>query len=209
MGWLALIVLALAVLAALWRFAGLDRPVLQFVAAALLLGMAGYGWQGRPGLAGKPVPSLGQERLPDSEFAQMRGDTLGRFDNAARWLTIAEVFQRSGDTQNAVDVIRTGVRRNPRDPDLWVGLGNALVVHADGLMSPAAELAFKRAERLAPNHPGPKFFFGLALAQGGRLEEAESIWRGLLATTPPGEWREIIEEKLALIEQARMMARGL
>jgi cytochrome c-type biogenesis protein CcmH/NrfG len=46
------------------------------------------------------------------------------------------------------------------------GLGNALVLHADGMMTPAAELAFQRAAKLAPDHPGPKFFYGLAWRKG-------------------------------------------
>ena len=45
-------------------------------------------------------------------------------------------------------------------------------------MTPSAELAFRRAAQIAPEHPGPKFFFGIALAQGGKFDEAERIWRG-------------------------------
>ena len=70
-------------------------------------------------------------------------------------------------------MIRAGLRSDPDNADLWVGLGNALVVHADGMMSPAAELAFQRAAQIAPDHPGPQFFYGLALAQGGKYDEAE------------------------------------
>lgn len=206
MGWGIMVSLALVALAALWRFAGFDRALVQFVAAALLLGMAGYAWQGRPALAGSPVPPPARQALPDSAFAKARGDLLGRFDSAARWLTIAEVYQRSGDTQNAVGVIKAGLRAYPRDPDLWVGLGNALVIHGDGMMNPAAELAFQRAARLAPDHPGPKFFYGLALAQGGRFDEAERIWRDLLAAAPPdAEWRPMVEERVRAIARARAM----
>ena len=205
-GWLIIAGLALAILAALWRFAGFDRAMLQCVAAALLLGMAGYAWQGRPALAGKPVPPPVRQSLPDSEFAKARGAILGRFDDVARWLTIAEVYQRSGDTQSGVGVIKAGLRAHPDDADLWVGLGNALVLHGDGMMNPAAELAFQRAARLAPAHPGPKFFFGLALAQGGRFDQAERVWRDLLARAPgDAEWRPMVEERVRAIAQARAL----
>jgi cytochrome c-type biogenesis protein CcmH/NrfG len=166
--------------------------------------MAGYAWQGRPSLPGKPLPPIARQEVPDSEFAKMRGDLLGRFDDADRWLTISEVFQRRGDSESAAKVIQAALREHPRDPDLWLGLGNALVVHGGGLMNPAAELAFQRAARLAPNHPGPKFFYGLALAQGGRFEEAERIWRALLASAAPDSvWRPLVEERVRAIEQAR------
>jgi cytochrome c-type biogenesis protein CcmH len=206
MGWAAMLVLTLLAGAGLWRFVGRDKAVLQLLGAALLLALAGYAWQGRPELEGKPKPPPARQQLPDSEFARMREDMLGRFDRASAWLTIAESYQRRGDTQSGAGVIRSALRDSPRDPDLWVGLGNALVVHADGMMSPAAQLAFSRAARIAPEHPGPRFFYGLALAQGGQFDQAEAIWRQLLAEAPAeAEYRRTIEERLHALEQARAM----
>jgi cytochrome c-type biogenesis protein CcmH/NrfG len=207
MAWLFILVMALAIFAALWRFGHLDRGGLQFVGAALLLALAGYAWQGHPRLAGSPHRPPEHRGLPDSEFAKVRQDLIGRFNTADRWLTIAEAYSRDGDTQGAAQIIEAALREHPNDPDLWVGLGNALVIHGGGLMSPAAQLAFDRAAALAPNHPGPKFFYGLALAQGGHLDEAEKVWRDLLATAPPNAmWRGAIEERLQAIEQARAAA---
>lgn len=206
MGWLFIIILALAAFIALWRFGRLDRGGLQFVAAGLLLALAGYAWQGRPGLAGSPHRPPEHRGLPDSEFAKVRHDLMGRFGTADRWLTIAELYNREGDTEGAAQIIEAGLRAHPNDADLWVGLGNALVIHGGGMMSPAAQLAFQRAAAIAPNHPGPKFFYGLALAQGGHLDEAERVWRDLLASAPPtAMWRGAIEERLQAIEQARAM----
>lgn len=206
-GWAAMLILAAAALAGLWRAARLDRAGLQLSAAALLLAMAGYAWQGRPGLGGARAGPPIERELPDSEFAKSREAMLGRFDTASRWLIIAEGYQRRGDTQSAAGAIRAGLKAHPRDADLWVGLGSALVSHGGGLMSPAARLAFARAELLAPNHPGPKFFYGLALAQGGKIDEAENVWRAMLANAPAGAaWRGQVEERLRAIERARVMA---
>lgn len=204
MGWVLFLFIALSLFAALWRFARLDAASLQFLGAALLLALAGYAWQGRPTLAGQPKKAPERQRLPDSEFAQTRQDMLGSFDRASRWLGMAESYQRGGDTRGGVDIIRSGLRNNPRDPDLWVGLGNALILHSGGLMTPAAELAFRRAEEIAPGHPAPRFFYGLGLAQSGRYDEAERIWRGILATAPAdASWRPMIEERIRMIEEAR------
>lgn len=209
MGWLMLLILALAVGLALWRFGHLKGPPLQFLLAGLFLAMAGYAWQGSPNLRGSPVPPPVKEHLPDSEFAKTRGDLLGRFDTAAQWLTLAEAYQRDGDTRGGVDIIRSALRKYPNDPDLWVGLGNALVIHAQGLMTPAAELAFRRAAKIAPDHPGPKFFYGLALAQAGRFDQAETIWKNLLASAAPdAEWRAMVEQRLAMLEQAKAASMG-
>jgi cytochrome c-type biogenesis protein CcmH/NrfG len=204
MGWLIMAALTLAAGAGLYVFVRADTGALQFTAAALLLALAGYAWQGHPGLVGAPKTAPGRQALPDSDFAKTRENMLGRFDQASAWLTMADSFQRRGDTQSAAELLQGAVQRTPNNPDLWVGLGNALVVHGGGMMSPAAQLAFNRAARLAPNHPGPRFFYGLALAQGGNYAEAERIWRELLAAAPPdAEYRAIVEERLAALEQAR------
>ena len=205
-GWIVMLVLALAAGAGLWRFAARDRAALQFLGAALLLALAGYAWQGRPDLEGRPKPPPARGSVPDSEFARTREDMLGRFDRAATWLILAESYQRRGDTKSGVDVIRSGLRSSPDDADLWVGLGNALVIHNDGMMSPAADLAFARARQIAPEHPGPRYFHGLALAQGGNFDEAERIWSELIVQAPPdAEYRQMIEERLAQLRAQRAM----
>jgi cytochrome c-type biogenesis protein CcmH len=205
-GWLILAALALAAFAAVWRFGRLDGAGMQLLAAALLLAFAGYAWQGRPGLAGSPKRPAETQELPDSAFAQMRQGMLGRFDTADRWLTIAEGFQRRGDTRGGAGLIRSALREHPDNAILWIGYGNALVVHAGGMMTPAAQLAFERSAQLAPEHPAPRFFFGMALAQSGRLDEAGRVWRELLASAPPdAQWRAGVEAQLQQLEQARAM----
>jgi len=204
MGWVMTIALALLTGVGLWVFLRRDRGALQFAAAAILIALSGYALQGRPALPGAPKPPPPRADVPDSEFTQMRGDMLGRFDRAAMWLTMAEGYQRRGNTKAAVEIIQSGLRDSPNDADLWVGLGNALVIHGGGMMNPAAQYAFQRAQTIAPNHPGPRFFYGLALAQGGHFDEAERIWRGLLAEAPAdAPYRATIEERLQALAAAR------
>lgn len=208
MGWVVMLVLAALVAGGLWRWLRHDVGVVQFLGAALLLALAGYAVQGRPGQAGAPKAAAVRQALPDSAFAELRPELLGQFDQASAWLTMAESYQRTGDTKSGVDAVRRGIQLNPSNADLWVGLGNALVLHSEGLMSPAAELAFNRASQLAPEHPGPRFFYGLALAQGGRYEEAEQLWRQLLASAPPSaNWRGAIEQQLQALAAARSQGR--
>lgn len=204
MGWVLFLFVALVLFAALWRFGRMDAGGLQFLGAALLLALAGYAWQGRPELEGSPKRPPERQRLPDSDFAETRRDVLGNFNGATSRLAIADSFQRRGDTLGAAQIIEGGLRTNPRNVDLWVGLGNALVLHSGGMMTPAAQLAFARAEAIVPGHPAPRFFYGLGLVQGGRFDEAERIWRSLLADAPPDvSWRPMVEERLRMIEQAR------
>jgi cytochrome c-type biogenesis protein CcmH len=81
-------------------------------------------------------------------------------------------------------------------------MANALVSHADQRLSPAAILAFRRAQNAAPDNPGPPFFLGLALAQSGRLQEGRAIWAELLARTPQGApWRADLTDKVGQLDR--------
>jgi len=204
MAWIIAVALALLVGAGLYVFVRRDAGALELTAAALLVALAGYSWQGHPGFAGAPKAAPGRQQLPDSEFSKTREDMLGRFDRAWALLNMADGFQRRGDTEDAARLLEGAVGRNPRNVELWIGYGNALVMHGGGMMNPAAQLAFQRAAALAPDHPAPRFFYGLALAQGGNYDEAERIWRELLANAPPdSQYRPIVEERLQALAQAR------
>ena len=204
MGWILLLLMALALFAALWRFARLDTGPLQFLLAALLIAFAGYAWQGRPGLEGAPRAAAAPQRVPPNPFAEVRKDVFGGFDASDRWLTIAESYQRRGDTRSGAAVIRSGLRAHPRSAALWTGYGNALMLHGGGAISPAADLAFRRAAGLAPKHPAPRLFYGMALLTGGRFADAERVWRQALVLAPPNaRYRPGLEQQLAMIAQAR------
>ena len=206
MGWVIIAALAALLGAALWRFGNFRGPMLQLLLAAILFALAGYAWQGRPALGGQPKAQAARQDKPDTAFALLRGEFLERFDYASRWLIIADSYQRRGQTKNAVDIIRSGLKARPQNATLWTGLGNALVIHGGGTMNPAAELAYRRAISLAPAYPAPRFFYGMSLIQGGQLEEGERVWRQLLATAPAGaSWRGVIAGRLAVLDQLRAM----
>ncbi|HEV2569386.1 tetratricopeptide repeat protein [Sphingomonas sp.] len=198
MGWLIVILLTLATGAALWKWGKLPRSAFEPVAAALLLGLAGYALQGKPEVPGKPVQPRAEAVQFDEKQAETRAQMGQRFGSGPNWLVAADGAMRAGVPQAAVTYIKSGLKENPRDPDLWVGLGNALIVHNGGMVSPAATYAFQRAADIAPEHPGPPFFMGLALAQSGQFPQARAIWSELLARTPAdAPWRADLEERLA------------
>jgi cytochrome c-type biogenesis protein CcmH/NrfG len=204
MGWLILLLLALLLFVALWKFARLETGPLQLLLATMLIAFAGYAWQGRPALEGAPRAATTPERVPPNPFAEVRRDVFGGFDAADRWLTIAESYQRRGDTRAGAAVLRSGLRAHPRNATLWTGYGNALMLHGGGAITPAADLAFRRALGLAPKHPAPRLFYGMALLTGGRFSDAERVWRQALALAPPDvRYRQGLEQQLAMIARAR------
>jgi cytochrome c-type biogenesis protein CcmH/NrfG len=200
MSFLILLLLVGLALGAL-RLLGLSGPMLTMSAAALLFGSAGYALQGHPDLAGSPAKGSAEAHyLP---LAKARHAMLGQFTASERWLIIADSFAGRGKTEEAVGLIQSGLRAHPDDYVLWIGLGNALVDHA-GIMTPAAELAYARAAKLAPWSPAAPFFHGLALLRSGQRDAALSEWKGLLAAAPAeAGWRPLVEDGVAMIERGQ------
>jgi cytochrome c-type biogenesis protein CcmH/NrfG len=202
MGWLFLFLLAAVTLGLLWRFAGLKGSALELLTAALLFGIAGYAWQGTPDLPGQPTPPRTEAKQADSLFALERKDFLERFTGDAQILDAADAMHRNGMEAYGIALIRGALEKHPDSPDLWLGMGNALTLYANGLVTPAAELAFNRAAKLSPDHPGPAYFLGLAFAQSGQLDRARTVWTDLLDRAPAdAPWRARVEQRLAQIEQ--------
>jgi Flp pilus assembly protein TadD len=201
MGWMLVFLFAAVAALGLWWFGKMPRATLELVGAALFLGIAGYAWQSNPSLGGTPVQSVESAAGP-SEDEDAIIKSYGEMSAESQWLDMASALIRAGRSRTAVSLIRSGLKKSPNNPDLWVGLGNALVVHNGGQMSPASQFAFEKAAQLSPNHPGPPFFLGLALAQSGKFAEAGEVWRALLARAPDGvEWKADLEQRLAQIGQ--------
>ena len=200
MAWGIIIGSAVLAFAILWRFGKMTRSALELTVAALLLAIAGYAWQGSPGEPGSSVAARDTISKLDPATVQSRKDMMGQFGTEAQWLDFADTMARMGETQGAVLAMRSGIRDNPKSANLWVGLGNALVAHGGGLISPAAKFAFEHAARLSPKHPAPPLFLGIALVQQGRTDEAAKLWIALLDRSPKdAPWRADVERRLAAI----------
>ena len=201
MTWVLIVLVAAAVFAALVKLLKLPRNGWEWAGAALLLGLAGYALQGSPGQGGAPKPPVENPGTADAALIAQRQAMGSAFGSGQSWLVVADGLSRQGQYGAAAQVLRAGVHQNPKDADLWVALGNALVGHGDGFISPAAQFAFQRAATISPTHPGPPFFMGLALAQSGRLAEARAIWARLLEQAPKeASYRADLESRLARLD---------
>ena len=197
-GWLILLLLVAASLAGLWLLK-LRGGLLTAAAAALLFGAAGYAFQGSPGQPDAPADAAAERSgIP---LTQARHAFFGSFSAEEPWMRMSEALGRTGNTEDAANLLQNAVGRYPGSVQLWIGLGNALVDHAHGL-TPPAELAYRRAAELAPGHPAAPFFYGLALARSGDRAGAVAIWQRILANAPPkASWRPVVELGVATLNQ--------
>lgn len=202
MSWVPMILLAAAIFAVLAFALKAPRGGWEAIGAALLLGLAGYVLQGHPDMPGAPKEAAEKISLdPASQVAERQKMSSNPADIGNSWQVIADGMIRNGQFANAATVLRGAIEKEPKNVDAWLALGNALVGHAEGNVSPAAIFAYQRAADAEPAHPGPPFFLGLALAQSGQLEQGRALWADLLKRTPPdAPWRKDLEQRLSQLD---------
>ncbi|MES2057477.1 MAG: hypothetical protein V4564_16200 [Pseudomonadota bacterium] len=206
MGWVILAGIAGGAALLLWRI-GVSRELWSFVGSALVLGAAGYALQGQPMLEGAPVKANARPIEVDAGLVELREAMVGRLRADTAYLTAADGMTRVGDTESAVRAILGGLHRYPDSLALWTGLGTALALHDGGHVSPTALFAFTQAARLAPKHPAPPFFTGLAYIRAGNFAQARPYWAHALALTPERvSYRPELAYRLALLD--RLLADG-
>ena len=207
--WLAIMGLVAIVMAVLIFVTRAPRSGWEALAAALVLGLAGYALQGRPYVPAAPHPPA--ERVDPNPAAQVaeRQNLAGGNPVSNQWMVIADAFMRQGEFADAATVVRGAIDKDPKNGEAWLALANALVGHAEGSLSPAALYAYRHAAEASPGEPGPPFFLGLALARSGKLDEARGLWAALLARSPrDAPWRPDLEKRLARLDQIIAMARN-
>lgn len=201
MGWLVFLGIALAAALLLWR-SGFPRRLWTVPATALMLGAAGYAWQGNPGLMGQPVATNAKKGEIDADLVALRDAMFGRFNFEFAYFTAADAMTRAGSPRQAANVMIGAVRKAPQSAGLWTVLGLKLAENDGMQVSPAAKFAFERAIALAPQHPGPQFFYGLAQIREGKFAEARPYWAKALERTPPNaSYRDELLVRLFLLDR--------
>ena len=174
------------------------------LAAAAVLALGGYALTGHPASPDRPATPVASDPAARPAIAAARTRLLANTGDVSAWLQLSDALARTGATENGVAAMQVALQAYPRSPDLWVGLGNALVLHAGGAVTPAARLAYGRASLLDPLHPAPRYFLGLALLQSGKPGDAVRVWEALRASSPPGAaWLPDLDQRIAAAKAMR------
>jgi tetratricopeptide (TPR) repeat protein len=180
----------------------LPRILWSFAGAALFLGAAGYAWQGRPALAAAPARPVSDAVAIDPAATTFRERLMGRFTADTAYLIASDAMLRSGNRRAAANVVLGGIRAIPRSYILWTQLGTNLAMLDGDQMSPGAKLAFQRAIQLAPRHPAPYYYAGLAYIRAGDMPSARRMWIKAVEVSPEGaDYRRDIAGQLMLLDR--------
>ncbi len=201
-GWIMAIGLAMLALVVVIRIGRAPRKSWEAIAAALVFGLIGFVYQAQPDLAGAPAAAQPEQRQAGAALVATRQQLSGEGAIAhGRFLVTADALTRQGAFSDAAGLLLGAIEQNPRDATAWLALGNNLVGHADGALTPAALYAYRQAADADPQAAGPPFFLGLAMIKNGRPEQGRTLWADLLARTPPATpWRAGLAERVQLLD---------
>lgn len=202
MSYFPIVVLALVAFLIAAFVLKLEKRGWTLFGAVLVFGLAGYATQGTPGMAGAPKePAETSARESGEAMVAARRALFDPIATQTSYLTMSDGQARQGQFADAAAMLRKGLADNPGHAEAWLALGNALVEHAEGQLTPAALYAYGKADAAAPNHPGTSYFFGVALLRSGRPGEARGVWADMLAKSPEdAPWREELQARIERLD---------
>lgn len=181
------------------------------VLAVPLLAFGLYGVLGSPGLPGAPLAAR-LDKLPgdagiEELVARAEAHLAANPGDGRGWDVLAPIYLKLGRTDDAVTAFKNAIRVNGGSAERESGLGEALAMSAQGMISEEAEAAFRRALAIDAAQPKARFYLASALAQEGRMEDAAAAFKTMLADLPANSpWRKAAEQ--AADEAARLAEAG-
>jgi cytochrome c-type biogenesis protein CcmH len=171
---------------------------LPVVAIALYLPL------GSPRLGDFPLAE--RARVPDATqpldnlVAQVESHLEKNPTDGRGWNVLAPVLAKLGRYDDAVRAYRNSITYNGDGAARRADLGEALMAAAGGIVTSEAKAEFERAVALDADEAKASYFLGVAAEQDGRIAEASSIWRAMLAKAPPeAPWRPLVQAALARV----------
>ena len=190
-----------------WDGAAGGRVAGAAALSVVVLAVAIYAATGSPGLPGRPFVERGEDA------ARGNGDGMASLLARAEARAVADAFdidgwtllagayalaRRYGDASRAM---AEALALDGGDAGNWARYGEYVALSRDGLVTPAARLAFARARRIDPDQPVARYYEGVARAQDGDLAGALGVWRPLLAASPgDAPWVEPLRRHIAEAE---------
>lgn len=182
------------------------------VAAILAIPVIGWGMYSAIGAAGLPDEPLAarMERNPadntvEELIARAERHLAANPDDASGWQVLGPIYLRQQRYADARKAYENAIRLLGSDAVREVGLGEAIAGEAGGVVTADARAAFERAAKHDPSEPRARYFLATALAQEGRLSEAQDAWQAMKASLPADSpWQGVIDQALA--EAASRMA---
>ena len=127
-------------------------------------------------------------------------------DDVDGWRRLARAYTVLGEQDKAVDALSHATQLTPKDPDLLVAYGNALLASSTPGAEPPAKAveAMRQVLEIDAGRPEALWVVGLADAAHGDNSAAAALWGKLLAQLSPGTPQYLeVKRRLASLGAAR------
>ena len=203
--WLALGVMSFAgVVFAVWPFLRENSRSFTVVAGAVLfvvVSSAGlYAKLGSPGVQNERLTHGGG---PGADMLEVVEGLAKRLednpDDVGGWRMLGRSYMSLNDHRQAVAAFERVVElEGGQNAQGLVELGEAVIAAEGGqTMPPRAISLFENALAVQPNSQAALFWSGLGAFNRGDTDAAADRWERLLATNPPPEIRDVIQQRVA------------
>lgn len=113
------------------------------------------------------------------------------------WSLLGQSLMVVGRFEEAADAYRKAIALAPDDPELHSGLGEALLLLADGTVTDDAAKEFEAAIALDPVDPIARFYLGDYAFQEGKYQDAYDRWLALFDEMPVDTpWLNLLDQRI-------------
>ena len=150
----------------------------------------------------KMAPAERQEAIRgmvDRLDAKLRAAPLGRVDDRAGWLRLANARRVLGEPTRAAEAYARADALAPLDPPQLANWAESEVRHIQpgSAPSPGAVAVLKRLEAAEPDNALALFYLGAASFAHGDKADAARRWKKLLALLPPdAPFQKVLKERI-------------
>jgi cytochrome c-type biogenesis protein CcmH len=181
----------------------LPRVAFAVVVVGLPLAvLAAYLSYGSPRLPDQPLTARLTDPANEKDIgvlvARVEARLRAQPDEGAGWDAIAPIYLGSQRYADAADAYRQAIRLLGPSAKRLAGLGQALVMEQQGLVTEPARKALTEALKYDETLVEPRILLTIAKEQGGEFEDALADWRSLLdLRKDDARWTAMIEGRIA------------
>ncbi|MFN3400454.1 MAG: c-type cytochrome biogenesis protein CcmI [Ferrovibrio sp.] len=118
-------------------------------------------------------------------------------NRADGWLLLGRSLLATDRAAEAVPALDRVIALQPDEIDAYALRAEAQTLAADGSVTAAAQRDFRAVLERDPQHPGARYYLGLARLQEGDTRGAYDDWYGLAADSPAdAPWLDVVQARL-------------
>lgn len=130
-------------------------------------------------------------------IAQLRERLAAEPNRADGWLLLGRSLLAIDRAAEAVPALDRAIALQPDDAESYALRAEAQTLAADGSVTASAQRDFRAVLERDPQHPGARYYLGLARLQEGDTRGAYDDWYALAADSPAdAPWLDVVQARL-------------